>query len=161
MSQNIPSPLDFNLPGLEVGVVAARFNEEWVDRLVERVVQTLGGHGVETSRIRVERVPGSNELPFAAAALMRRHPVEVLIALGCVLAGETSHHEVIASGTAVAFHQLGIDAGIPVINGILVINTPEQMEERIGCGGMDRGAEFARAALEMAALRRRLLGKQD
>jgi len=158
MSQQTPSPLDLSLPGLKVGVVAARFNANWVDCLLDRVVRTLEERGVDAKGIQVERVPGSNELPFAAAALIRSRTVEVVIALGCVLAGETSHHEVIAAGTASAFHGLGIDSGIPVINGVLVTHTPEQMEERVG-PAMDRGAEFAHAALEMAALRRRLGGE--
>jgi 6,7-dimethyl-8-ribityllumazine synthase len=102
----------------------------------------------------IERVPGSAELPYAASALADHTRFDAVIALGVVIAGDTSHHEIIGNSTAQALQEISIRQKIPVINGILVVNTIEQAQARID-GTINRGKEFALAALEMAQLKKK------
>jgi len=103
-------------------------------------------------------VPGSGELPVAAQWLAARRP-DVVVALGVIIRGETLHYELLAHASARALQRVALDARLPVINGIVVAEDEAQAEARC-LGRIDRGAEFAAAALEMAALGRRLKGKR-
>jgi 6,7-dimethyl-8-ribityllumazine synthase len=96
-------------------------------------------------------VPGSNELPVAIRALADHHSFDSLIALGVLIRGGTIHYEVIAQTASQALQDVAIDSRIPIINGVLTVEDDAQAKERCH-GPTDRGAEFARAALEMAAL---------
>lgn len=149
MSQDKPAPAKIDGTDLYIGIVASRFNADLVDRLVERVRDTLRKHKVAPGSIKLLRVPGANEIPYVANMLAQTDEYDCVIALGVVLAGETNHHEHIAHATGVALQGIGIQSEVPVINGIIVANSREQAEARV-FGEMDRGAEFAHAALEMA-----------
>ncbi len=138
-----------------VGIVAARYNAELVDALVQQVQEQLTASGVQADNLHLERVPGSNELPIAAQLLAEVRRVDVLVALGVLIRGDTIHYELIADATTQALHRVALDAGIPVINGVVVAETQAQAEARCR-GKINRGAEFAQAALEMAALKRKL-----
>lgn len=145
---------------LRFGIVAARFNTELVDGLIEECVRVLAEAKVSPEDIEVMRVPGSNEVPYAAAMLAKSHQYDAVIGLGLVLAGETPHHEVIAQATGGALQRIGLDTEIPVINGIIVVNTMEQARARC-LGEINRGREFGVAALEMAALKQALVARLD
>lgn len=148
MSEDSPSYKILNGENLTVGIIAARFNESYVDALIESASATLTAHNTLTPAI--YRVPGSNELPYAAERLASSSDrYDALIALGVVLAGATHHHLTIADSTATALHQIAIKHRIPVINGIIVVESEAQAEERCS-GSLNRGREFALAALEMA-----------
>ena len=149
MSLHTPKPLKIDGGDLYVGIVAARFNGELVDALVKRAQTVLAKAGVPSGNIRVERVPGANELPYLANMMAASRQYDAIIALGVVIAGSTVHDEVIAHGTATAMHMIGVQTECPIINGILTVENDEQAEERVN-GKLDRGAEFANAALEMA-----------
>ncbi len=149
MSKAKPSAPTIDGSDLYIGIVASRFNADLVDKLVERVRETLRKHKVAAGSIKLLRVPGANELPYVANMLAQTDEYDCVIALGVVLAGETNHHEHIAHATGVALQGISIQSEVPVINGIIVAPTREQAEARI-FGEMDRGAEFAHAALEMA-----------
>lgn len=149
MSQDKPSAPVVDGTDLYIGIVASRFNAELVDKLVERVRETLRKNKVANGSIKLLRVPGANEIPYVANMLAQTDEYDCIIALGVVLAGETQHHEHIAHSTGVALQGIGIQCEVPVINGIIVANSREQAHERV-FGAMDRGAEFAHAALEMA-----------
>jgi len=141
--------------GCRIGVVAARFNEELVDALLDRVQAVLGAAGVKPARIPVLRVPGSHEIPWAVAALARRDRPDAIIALGVLIGGDTTHHELVGASVSLAIQQIGVETRVPVINGVIVADTRAQAVARTR-GRIDRGAEFARAALEMATLARSL-----
>jgi len=138
-----------------VGVVAACFNQGLVDALLGRAVAGLKAAGVKPRRLTVERVPGSNELPVAAQWLARGSRVDVVVALGVLIRGDTIHYELIADATTHALQQVALATGVPVINGVIVAENLAQARARCA-GRIDRGAEFARAALVMAALKRRI-----
>ncbi|MEM0965704.1 MAG: 6,7-dimethyl-8-ribityllumazine synthase [Verrucomicrobiota bacterium] len=136
---------------LRIGIVAALYNKDKVDRLIELVVAELKSLGVIEEHIRLERVPGSMEIPYATARLARHSGCEAIIGLGVVIAGATSHHDVIGYSTAISLQKISIDFERPVINGILVVDSEEQATERLGAG-INRGAEFAKAAVSLANL---------
>ena len=159
MSLAAPLPLTIDAANLSVGIVAARFNEELVEALLGRVQAGLAAAGVKRQRITVARVPGSHELPVAAHWLARDGRRDVIIALGVLIGGDTNHHEMVGQSVSHAFQQVALTTGLPVINGVVVTDNLKQAQARC-TGRINRGAEFARAALEMAALRR-ALGKKS
>lgn len=155
MSRNAPPPAPLNGAARRVGVVAARYNEALVDGLLARVRAELAAAGVRTDRVTTLRVPGSHEVPWAAAALARGGRCDAVVALGVLIGGDTRHHEMVGQSVSHALQQIMLTTGVPVINGVIVADTAAQARARC-TGRINRGAEFARAALEMAALRRSL-----
>lgn len=146
------------LPSVEgrpfvVGIVAARFNPRLVEALLRAVRAGLAAAGVKEKRITVIRVPGSHELPVAAQWLARGGRRDVVIALGVLIGGDTNHHVMVGQSVSHAFQQVALATRIPVINGVIVADNLKQAQARCS-GRINRGAEFARAALEMAALKR-------
>jgi 6,7-dimethyl-8-ribityllumazine synthase len=158
MSLDAPTPLSVPGTTLSVGIVAARFNQTLVDALVERATATLIAAGVDAKNIELVRVPGSHEVPWAAHQLALRERHDAVIALGVLIAGDTNHHEMVGDAVAAALMRVALDTRVPVINGVVVVNNRAQAEART-TGAYDRGAEFAAAALEMAALKRQLAAK--
>jgi 6,7-dimethyl-8-ribityllumazine synthase len=136
-----------------IGIVAARFNEELVDALLARVRAGLRAAGVKERRLALVRVPGSHEVPWAAAELARRR-CDCVIGLGVLIGGDTSHHEMVGQSVSHALQRVALETRVPVINGVIVADTRAQAEARCR-GRIDRGAEFAAAALAMAALKRK------
>lgn len=150
MSLAKPSLISVNGARMRVGIVAARFNETLVDALLARVQAGLAAAGVQANNVSVIRVPGSHEVPWAAQALTRGR--DCVIGLGVLIGGDTNHHEMVGQSVSYALQSVALDTGVPVINGVIVANTLAQA--RVRCAGrIDRGAEFARAALEMGALK--------
>ncbi|MFP4282964.1 MAG: 6,7-dimethyl-8-ribityllumazine synthase [Opitutales bacterium] len=160
MSLDQPEALDIDARDLRFAIVAARFNPRLVDGLLENCVAVLSDAGAEPYNIEVVRVPGSNELPYAAAMLAKSFQYDAIVVLGLVLAGETPHHEVIADSTGSALQRIGLDTEVPVINGIVVVHTAAQAEARC-VGEINRGREFGLAALEMAALKQAMTARLD
>lgn len=140
--------------GRRFGVVAARFNAHVVDRLLERAVTTLKEHGAGV--VDVHRVPGAWELPQGCALLARAREHDALLALGCLVRGETAHFDVIAAEAARGLGQVALEHGLPVAFGLLTTETDAQALERADAARGDKGREVALAALEMAELRDRL-----
>jgi 6,7-dimethyl-8-ribityllumazine synthase len=130
-----------------VGVVVSRFNGEISNRLLGSALQALAEAGVAEERITVMPVPGAFELPIGAMALAKTRRYSCVIALGCVVRGETAHFEYVAGEAASGLQLAGLETGVPVAFGVLTVDTPEQAEARV-----DRGADAAQAALEMADL---------
>jgi len=130
-----------------VGVVVSRFNGEISNRLLESALEALSAAGVAEDRITVMPVPGAFELPIGAMALAKTRRYSCVIALGCVLRGETAHFEYVAGEAASGLQLAGLETGVPVAFGVLTVDTSEQAEARV-----DKGADAARAALEMADL---------
>jgi 6,7-dimethyl-8-ribityllumazine synthase len=153
MSFSAPKPAAIDGSPFGVGIVAARFNAALVDGMLERVLGELQAAGVKQKRITVLRVPGSHEVPVAALWLAREAGCDVVIGLGVLIGGDTNHHEMVGQSVSHALQDIALSTGTPVINGVIVANTQAQAEART-TGAINRGGEFARAALEMAALRR-------
>jgi 6,7-dimethyl-8-ribityllumazine synthase len=137
-----------------VGIVAARYNGRLVEALLGQVLAELKAAGVKDRNLRILRVPGSNELPAAAALLGRRRRPDVIVSLGVIIRGDTIHYELIAEAVTHALQRVALDLRRPVINGVIVAEDETQAAERC-LGRIDRGAEFARAAVDMAALWRK------
>ena len=130
-----------------VGVVVSRFNGEISNKLLESALEALAASGVSEERITVMPVPGAFELPFGAMALAKTRRYSCVVALGCVVRGETAHFEYVAGEAASGLQLAGLETGVPVAFGVLTVDTAEQAQDRL-----DKGAEAARAALEMADL---------
>jgi len=138
--------------GLRIGIVAARFNAQVVERLLETAQAELGRLGVRPEDVVVVRVPGAFELPIAARALLRSaEPPDAVICLGAVIQGETRHFEFVAGAAADGILRVGLETGRPVIFGVLTTNTTAQALDRAD-GTYRRGADAARDAVEMARL---------
>lgn len=130
-----------------VAVVVSRFNGDITSRLLQSAVDALRDCHVAEDAITVVPVPGAFELPLAALALAKTRRYACIVAIGCVIRGETPHFDLIASEAASGLQLAAIETGIPVCFGVLACETHEQAEARI-----ERGADAARAALEMADL---------
>lgn len=155
MSLDAPRETNVHGAGLRFGVVAARFNAELVDGLRTRAQATLAAAGVRAGDLVEVRVPGSHEVPWAAQQLAASGRFDCVLALGVLIGGDTNHHEMVGESVSHALQQVALGTGVPVINGVIVTDTLAQARARC-VGRIDRGAEFGRAALEMAALRRQL-----
>ena len=139
---------------IRVAIVAARFNGEIVDRLVETAVAELAVLGVDAADVSVVRVPGAIELPIAALAILRGpEPPDAVICLGAVVRGDTPHFDYVAGAAADGILRVGLETGRPVIFGVLTTNTVEQAWDR-AAGRYRRGADAARDAVEMTRLLR-------
>lgn len=136
-----------------IGIVAARYNSELVDALITQVRNYLHAAHVRDEAVELWRVPGSNEIPVAVAGMLARGTCDTVVALGVIIRGDTIHYEVIAESSAHALQRTALDARVPVINGIVVAENEAQARDRC-LGAVNRGAEFAWAALEMAVLKR-------
>lgn len=132
---------------LRIAVVQARFNAHLTDRLAQSCLEELQRLGVGEDDIVLHTVPGALELPVALQALAEGGEFDALIALGCVIRGETYHFELVCNTSAAGIQQVALDHGIPVANGVLTVEDEEQAIVRL-----DKGAECARVAVEMANL---------
>ena len=130
-----------------VGVVVSRFNGEISNRLLGSALDALAAAGVGEARITVMPVPGAFELPIGAMALAKTRRYSCVIALGCVIRGETAHFDYVAGEAASGLQLAGLETGVPVAFGVLTVDTVEQAEARV-----DKGADAVHAALEMADL---------
>ncbi len=128
-----------------VAVVVSKFNGEITNRMLECALAELEEVGVPREATMVMPVPGAFELPLAAMALAKTRRYACIVALGCVIRGETAHFEYVASEAASGLQLAAIETGVPVSFGVLTVDTREQAEERI-----DRAADAVRTALEMA-----------
>ncbi len=128
-----------------VAVVVSRFNGEITSALLNRALAQLAQAGVAREAITVMPVPGAFELPLAAMALAKTRRYACIVALGCVIRGETPHFDFVAGEAASGLQLAALETGVPVAFGVLTTETPEQAEARV-----DKGAEAVRSALEMA-----------
>jgi 6,7-dimethyl-8-ribityllumazine synthase len=142
--------------GLRVAIVASRFNESIVVRLVDGALDGLRRHGVDPESIDVAWAPGAFELPLVAARLASSGGYDAVITLGAVIRGATSHYDLVAGQCAAGVQRAQLDTGVPVIFGVLTTDTIEQAVERSGTKAGNKGFEAAGAAIEMANLLARL-----
>lgn len=136
--------------GLRFGIVASRFNDFIVDRLVSAAVDTLVKNGVEAGDVHVVRVPGAFETPLALKKLATSKRYDALIALGCVIRGATAHFDYVAGEASRGVSDVSLAHEIPVGFGILTVDTIEQAIERAGTKAGNKGVDAALSAIEMA-----------
>jgi 6,7-dimethyl-8-ribityllumazine synthase len=137
-------------------ILASRWNPRITDALVEGARKAMLAHGVGEDALDIVRVPGALELPLAAQALARGGRHAALVALGCVVRGETRHYEHVADGCAQGLMQVSLEHALPVANGVLAVEKHADAEARAGGVHGNKGEEAALAALEMVALLRGL-----
>ncbi len=138
---------------LRVGIVVSEWNEDVTGALLEGAYDTLLKHGVSKDDIIVKTVPGSFELVYGSAVLMDDTDVDAVIALGCVIKGDTPHFDYICQGTTQGLAELNARADIPVIYGLLTCNNMQQALDRCGGACGNKGIECAVTALKMIAFR--------
>lgn len=144
--QTIPVP---DAAEMRIGVIVTEWNNHITDKLLNGCVEELTRHGVPESGITIKRVPGSFELIYAANQLARHGHVNAIIIIGCVIRGDTPHFDYICQGVTQGIAALNAEGDIPVIFGLLTVNTEEQAEERAGGSVGNKGNEFALTAIKM------------
>lgn len=142
--------------GLRIGIVASRFNDFIVDRLLAAAVKTLVAHGADAGEIEVVRVPGAFETPLAIKKMAASRRYDALIALGCVIRGATPHFDYVAGEVSRGVASVCLAEGIPLGFGVLTVDTVEQAIERAGSKNGNKGADAALAAIQMASVMRQL-----
>ena len=138
--------------GIKIGIVAARFNEFIVAKLLSGCQDGLLRHGVRDEDIAVAWVPGAFEIPLAAQAMARSGKYDAVIALGAVIRGATSHYDYVCAEVSKGVAQTSLATGVPVLFGVLTTDTIEQAIERAGTKAGNKGAECAQGAIEMVNL---------
>jgi len=147
---------NWNVRGAHVGIVVARFNNLITDRLLDAALKTLIKYGVENSHIETVRVPGAYELPLAVKRLAATGRYAAIVALGCVIRGDTPHFEYVAGECASGLSRVSLDFSIPVGFGVLTVDTIEQAIARAGTKADNKGEDAALAALEMIGVLRQI-----
>jgi 6,7-dimethyl-8-ribityllumazine synthase len=146
---NIPEfDIDLDGHGLRVGVVMARFNQDVCEGLLAACTEELQRLGVATADIRIATVPGALEIPLVLQKMAASGRYDALVALGAVIRGETYHFELVSNEMGAGITRVGLDAGIPIANGVLTTEDDDQALARM----QEKGSDCARAAVEMAKL---------
>ena len=144
-----------NASSLKVGIVIARFNDLITNKILSGCLDCLKRHGLDTSelsnQVDIVWVPGSFELPIAAKTLMKKKSYDVIIALGAVIRGETSHYDVVISEASKGISQVSYENNVPIIFGVLTTDTMQQALERAGIKN-NLGWNYALQAIEMGSL---------
>jgi 6,7-dimethyl-8-ribityllumazine synthase len=153
-----PGEIDggLNAAGLRFGIVVSRFNSFITERLLQGAVDALERSGASNENVDVVHVPGAFELPLVAKKLAATGKYDALIAIGCVLRGETTHYDYVCSETARGLQLAQMDSGVPVMFCVLTCDTLEQAIDRAGLKGGNKGYDAGIGAIEMAQLSRKL-----
>jgi 6,7-dimethyl-8-ribityllumazine synthase len=147
---------DLSAEGMRFAIVTARWNAVITDRLLEAALDAFMRSGAKRADIEVVRVPGAWEVAAAARAIAEQHKVDAIVALGCLLRGETAHYEAIYNEVARGIGQSQQETGVPHSFGVLTCETLEQALNRAGIKAGNKGFEAAIAAIEMVSLQRKL-----
>jgi 6,7-dimethyl-8-ribityllumazine synthase len=143
---------------IRVAIVAARFNDFVVERLVQGAVDALVRHGASEKNLDIVRVPGAFDMPLVLRRLAASKRYDALVALGAVIKGETAHFDIVAGESAAGVARAALDSGVPIGFGVLTCETLEQAIDRAGGKAGNKGADAALAALELCNLLKRLEG---
>jgi 6,7-dimethyl-8-ribityllumazine synthase len=147
---------DLQARDLRFAILASRFNEFVVDRLVQGALDLLRRHGVSEKQIDIVRVPGAFDMPVVARKLAVSRRYDAIVALGAVIRGETAHFDYVAGECASGLARVSSDTGIPVAFGVLTTENTEQAIDRAGGKAGNKGADAAASAIELVNLLRRL-----
>ncbi len=147
---------DFSASNATFAIVVARFNSFIVDSLQAGAIDTLVRHGVSEKNITIIKVPGAFELPMIAKQAAVSGKFSAIIALGAVIRGSTPHFDYVAGECAKGLGQVGMNHDLPVVFGVLTVDTIEQAIERAGTKAGNKGAAAAMTAIELCSLLRKL-----
>ena len=138
--------------GMKAGIVAARFNEIIVNKLLSGAVDGLVRHGVEESNITAAWVPGAFEIPAVASKMAQSGKYDAVICVGAVIRGDTSHYDYVCSEVSKGIAQVGLQTGVPVLFGVITTENIEQAIARAGSKAGNKGYDCALSAIEMVNL---------
>ena len=138
--------------GMQVAIVASRFNEIIVNKLLGGAVDGLVRHGVEEVNITAAWVPGAFEIPVAAAKLAKSGKYDAVICVGAVIRGDTTHYDYVCSEVSKGIAQVGLSTGVPVLFGVITTENIEQAIARAGSKAGNKGYDCALSAIEMVNL---------
>ena len=141
---------------MKFGIVAARFNEFIVSKLISGAEDALLRHGADSDNITLAWVPGAFEIPFAAKQMAHSGKYDAVICLGTVIRGSTSHYDYVCNEVSKGVASIGLESGVPVLFGVLTTENIEQAIERAGTKAGNKGYDSAMAAIEMVDLQRKL-----
>ena len=147
---------DLNASGLRFAVVASRFNDDIVDGLLRGALECLSRHEAADDAVAVYRVPGAFEIPTVVQQLIKAASFDAIVALGCLLRGDTPHFDFISAQVTNELSRVAVDNAFPVAFGVITCNTHEQAVARSSQGSGNKGWEAALAAIEMANLWRQI-----
>jgi len=147
---------DHNAQGLRFAIIASRFNDEIVSGLLEGAVDCLLRHGASDDAVSVYRVPGAFEIPTLARELADSGERDAIVAIGCLLRGDTPHFDFISSQVTTELSRVAVETRFPIAFGVITCNTLEQAVARSSPGSGNKGWEAALAAIEMANLWRQI-----
>ena len=150
---------ELNAAGLHFGIVVSQFNSFITDRLLAGALDALERAGAGEKQTEIVRVPGSFEIPLAAKKLAATGRFDSIICIGCILRGETSHYDYVASETARGIQLAQLDSGVPMAFCVLTCDTLEQAINRAGLKSGNKGYESALGAIEMARLAKKISRK--
>jgi len=142
--------------GMKVGIVASRFNEFIVSKLLAGAVDGLVRHGVEEEDITTAWVPGAFEIPLVAQRMAASRKYDAVICVGAVIRGATSHYDYVCAEVSKGVAQTALNSSVPVLFGVLTTDTIEQAIERAGTKGGNKGYDVALSAIEMVNLMREI-----
>jgi 6,7-dimethyl-8-ribityllumazine synthase len=143
--------------GMRIGIVQSRFNEPVVNKMTAACVAELHAHGVDAAHIDHVSVPGALEISLALQSLALTRQYAALIAIGAVIRGETYHFEIVSNESCRGVMDVMLETGVPIANGILTVENDAQAEARV----LEKGADCARAAIEMANTLAQILKLKD
>ncbi|HXJ45815.1 MAG TPA: 6,7-dimethyl-8-ribityllumazine synthase [Candidatus Dormibacteraeota bacterium] len=149
---------ELNAGGLRFAIAVSRFNSFITERLLAAALDALERAGAASKDVDVVRVPGAFELPLTSKKLAQTGKYDALIAIGCVIRGETAHYDYVCSETSRGLQLAQMDTGVPVIFCVLTVDTLEQAIDRAGLKGGNKGFEAGLAAIEMGRLAKKLHG---
>ena len=147
---------ELNARGLRFGIAVSRFNSFITDRLLNAAIDALDRSGAQSGDVDVVHVPGAFELPLSTKKMAQTGNYDALIAIGCVLRGETTHYDYVCAETSRGLQLAQMDAGVPIIFCVLTCDTLEQAIDRAGLKSGNKGFEAGLGAIEMAQLSRKL-----
>jgi 6,7-dimethyl-8-ribityllumazine synthase len=145
-----------NAGGLRIGIIVSRWNEFITKALLEGAMDSLRRQGADTSAVTIASVPGSFEIPVAAQAMAQSGNFDAIVALGCIIRGETTHYDHIASAVTNGIASVTMATGVPISFGVVTTESIEQAIERAGSKAGNKGAEAALVAIEMANLLKKI-----
>lgn len=157
MKRVYSSPEALDVTRLKIAVVTARFNRVFTDLLMAGATAAWQRHGGDVQALFSCEVPGAFELPLACNSLALTGKYDAIVALGCVIRGDTPHFEYVSSEAARGIMEVGLKSNIPVIFGVLTVDTIEQADERANPERLNKGGEAMDAAIEMANLVNKIL----
>ena len=142
---------------MRLAIVASRFNDEIVDGLIDGAKRALVKAGLKWEDVPVFRVPGAFEIPLVAKKAAQSLKYDAVIAIGCLIKGETPHFEFISMQASMGLGLAALETGVPITFGVITVNTDEQAIARSGDNNENKGYEAAMAAIEMVELLRRMI----